>query len=205
MKYVSSLCTALLLSIVQSSASAALQPMDNEQLSDTNGGTTGLQLALTMNINQDGAGGLSTACKNALQFCRVGIKINNQTDWILLKGFNGSINIPSITLYGATVTPTAGNPQSAIALKMSMNDTITITNLGYNLALGKAAGAISIPGATADQNIYLAAPVFYTSATSGSQYDLAGGPGGGPRETGILGININGQLKVGGTLFMFSK
>ena len=204
-------------------AHAALSTLTNEELASVEGQSTGVQLGLELRINQVNAGAgtagaLIPACAGAnVVFCRLGIQLNSQPNWLLFKGLNGYINIPNVVLYGADLSqlPVAqgGDPtklQSAIAINVAFpdathNTAIQFRNVGYTLGVAvnsnQTFGTLS---ALDNQKAYLSLtsagvlgppPVYPATAAA---YDVG-------KETGVMGITMNGNLNVGGTLYVFAK
>ena len=208
-------------------AHAALNELDDQSLSLVEGQSTGAQLALSVAINQTtpGTSNCGSGVGNTpLINCRLGFQFNNVANWLLFKGFNGYINIPQITLYGVNLTAapiSSSVQQSAIALNIvfptssnANNTAIQFKNLAFTLGVQlntcytdgsgncPTNGALA-PTAAQNQATYYASTVYQnTNAAaayySSNAYDLG-------KETGVIGVNINGNLNVGGTLYVFSK
>ncbi|WP_410210976.1 hypothetical protein [Aquirhabdus sp.] len=208
---------------------AALSTLTNEELAAVEGQSTGVQLGLELRINQvnagtGNAGALLPACAgNNVVFCRLGVQFNNQPNWLLFKGLNGYINIPNVVLYGADLSqlPTSqgGDPsklQSAIAINVAFpdathNTAIQFRNVSYTLGVAvnsnQSFGTLS---ASDNQNSYLSLvggnptpPVYQNTNSAAANYSAAAYDVG--KETGVMGVTMNGNLNVGGTLYVFAK
>jgi hypothetical protein len=192
----------------------------------------GLQAYINQVIGAPGvASSACTTSETAATFCRLGFRLDGSTNWLVFKGFNGYINIPDIMIYGvnlsvATSFPltTVGSPPSAVSPPQSAfainipfpnpankdSTAIQIRNLSYTLGLNVNQATTTATDTPAyDQATYYQNTT-YTNGTPGnfgqsnSTYDLSGGPGGGGRETGVIGVTMNGNLNVGGTLYVMS-
>jgi|GEM_PF-5030797 len=221
--------------MTSSAAWCELAPLSNDELSAVQGAGTGVQFSINASINGSLSGTTWTpspscvtstgAPGTASGFCRFGLQLNNQFNWVLLKDFNGYINIPQLILFGSTVTPATGL-QSAVGLQINLpsptNTTsqININNLAFNLALamspcysysgGAVASSCSIsygsvtgtaPTATQNQTTYYDSSTFQSSSSTSPFYS----PADAGKETGIMSVRMNGNLNVGGTIYVFSK
>jgi len=219
----------MLMALLASTTSvyAELAPLSNEDLSAVEGQSTGVLLGLELRLNQQSAGvdtaGALTCTGANLIYCRLGVQFNNVSDWLLFKGINGYIHIPQILLYGANLADTTKNygtavNQSAIAVNIvfptATNGTaIKVRNFGYTLGLALINKTFATTTSADNQAAYFQsyAANSYQSSNSAlttystSQFDLTGGPGGTARETGIIGVNMNGNLNMGGTMYVFAK
>lgn len=206
------------------SALAGLTPLDDQALSNVEGQATGVQLALTMMINQSSPGVETASCASTASasytFCRLGLQINNVANWLLFKSFNGYINIPNLVLFGTTVNPGSG-VQSAVAFSVTLptpqnaNGTaIQFKNFAYTLGIGInpcytdglgncPANAKLNPNAAENQATYYQQALYQNTAPAGANYSANAYDTG--KETGILGVQIHGNLYVGGQLNVFSK
>lgn len=95
--------------VLIASASADMQPMDNNSLADISAQDgVALSLEVRLNANADG----STKCGGAIPLmeCRIAIGFNNRgtagtnQEWLMLKGVSGLIKIPYLALDASTVT-----------------------------------------------------------------------------------------------------
>lgn len=195
-------------------AQAAMSQLDDQTLSSVEGqANTGVNVALSLQINQSTSGVSncgSGAGQTPLVNCRLGFQVNNVANWLLLKGFNGTINIPQLTLFGADLSDTVVNSgtavkQSALGVNFNFpapntpnNGSIQFKNLNYIVGLSvnsKQYGTSTPPDATSNQAAYYAA----------SSYSDTTDPLNNGREKGILSVTMNGNLNVGGQLYVFSK
>lgn len=209
-------CSLVLVSglFVTTAVQAAMSQLDDQTLSSVEGqADTGVNVALQLQINQS-APGVSNcgpgAGQTPLVNCRLGFQFNNVANWLLLKGFNGTVNIPQLTLFGADLGDPVVNSgtaikQSAIGINFNFpapnnpaNGTIQFKNLNFIMGLSvntKQYGTATPPDATSNQVAYYAAPT----------YSNAADPLNNGRETGVLSVTMNGNLNVGGQIYVFSK
>jgi len=170
-------------------AFAELQPISNEEL-DAEIGQAGVALSLEMRLNADAAGN-SLCGTTALPMaeCRLAIGVNNRgvagvdQEWLVFKGIYGRIYIPRLTIDASTVSYTSdvdGSTQTIAALKLGYGgggvNKIQINNLTIsNIALER-------------DNLGTALGTKGYMATS---------------EEGFLGLQINGNVEIAGSLKMF--
>ncbi|MDR0236296.1 DUF6160 family protein [Acinetobacter sp.] len=177
----------------------------------------------------NGVGGI---CAN-LEFCRLALSVNNRyVDaggaansvsgnklWVVFKGIQGTINIQKLGLDGADLVykNIANQPMIKPAFQLSFDaaNPIQIRNFGFNsLSIEKdeftsktnADGTVTenSSGAAASQYGYLKANKYaakpQTTGPNGStanNYDTG-------RETGFMGLQMNGNLALQGKIMMFS-
>ncbi|MFW1747099.1 DUF6160 family protein [Acinetobacter guillouiae] len=177
----------------------------------------------------NGTGGI---CEK-LQFCHLALSVNNRyvdanglassTEgnklWVVFKGVQGTINIQKLGLDGVDLvyknTTAMQMIKPAIQLSFDANQPIQIRNFGFNsLSIEKddftsktnPDGTVTenSPGATEGQYGYLKANKYVakpqTTGANGStanNYDVG-------RETGFMGVQMNGNLVLQGKLMMFS-
>ncbi len=176
-----------------------------------------------------GAGGVAGTNDT---FCRLGLQINNVPNWLLFKGFNGYINIPQLTLYGSAVQTSSTAAQSSLVFSMpttfaaanANNTAIQFKNVSYTLSLavnpcytssasgsgtdcnpatGRWTTANASYMAIDNQKTYYQQAVYQnTNSTqpyySANTYDVG-------KETGLMGVTMNGNLYVGGQINVFTK
>lgn len=232
-------CTGVVLGCAVSvNALAAMTPLNSDELAHVDGEGTGVQFSLNLQINGTMSSGAtptwtpSPSCVtstgapgSASGFCRFGVQENNVYNWLLLKDFNGFINIPKLVLYGTTVQTSASTNQAAMAFQILLpssgdkSSQININNLYTTFALatspcyGNSGGTVTVSAtctAAGYKNSALEAKnnqtAYYDSCTFNSaacpQYVSVIDAG---KETGIMGIRMSGNLNVGGTLNVFSK
>lgn len=165
----------------------------------------------------------TTVCQGSkLEFCRLAIALNNRTadvtmvngkevhtsrgdnlgrkQWIVLKGIQGTINIPKLGLDGTDVSYGSVTNKAAIALSWDPKVPVEIRNFGFQ-SLSLETDTIANEGAG---NIagYLNTTKYTT--TDGA-FD-ANNPftPGIAREKGFLGVNMNTNLSMTGTVKIFS-
>ena len=174
---------ALFLLLNVGGANAELQLIGNDEL-DVEAGQAGIALSLEMRLNADSAGN-SLCGRPSLPIveCRMAIGINNRgkpnidQEWLVFKGVYGRIYVPYLSVDADTVTYTDDNGAS---------QTIAAGRLGY----GGAANKVRIDHLTIS-NI---AMEYDTAIVKG--YNVAD-------EDGFLGLEINGQVEMSGTLKVF--
>ncbi|MEG0486547.1 MAG: hypothetical protein RR575_01280 [Acinetobacter sp.] len=163
-----------------------------------------------------------------LQFCHLALSVNNRyVDasnvansksgnklWVVFKGIQGTINIQKLGLDGVDLIykdPTSGGDRIKPAIQLSFDATqpIQIRNFGFNaLAIEKdtftsqtsdADGSVTENSANATEQSYgYLKNTTYTSTTAAnSVYDQG-------KETGFVGMKMNGNLALQGKLMMFS-
>lgn len=200
------LAVVLLTALACSPATAALESLDNESLSEV-WGQSGANIELELRLNQTITGSpaaptsVTRLCTDPLD-CRLGIKLNNRTPWLVFKGVSGGIYIPQMSLDGSDIS-------------YVQDDNVTTTWQGaIRLGFGGAANKIRFDNfgfeSMAAENDISGTPGYrvltekdganftdgkYTAAAS--VYDTG-------REVGFLGLNINGNVAINGTIRMFS-
>lgn len=205
----------LVLSLAVTSAGANFSTMSDEDLK-TISGQGGADLMLDMKLN-GGSTFDNTLCNN-LVFCRIAVALNNRyhdgsqdtvdafgvrtpsatgkKEWVVFKGVSGQITIQEIKLDGTDITFGA-TTKAAIKLSFDATKPILIRKFGFqSLAIATDTvaneGAGNLPG-------YLDP----TDYSGGQAFDLTNPVTGKPREKGFLGVTINGNLAVAGTIKMF--
>ena len=207
---------ALLLCLVTSmSAQAALESLNNSDLQQVDG-QAGADLSLDLKLNHTATStfdnGTNAICEK-VEYCRLGISLNNRNDagkkqWLVFKGIQGSINVQQLKLDGADLTyKTLANVdvvKAAINLGFDPKKPILMRNVGFNaLAIetdtvanegaGNVPGYLALGSGGTGVNAY--ANGKYTNTTN--NFDLG-------RETGFVGLMINGNLSIAGNIKMFS-
>ena len=165
-------------------------------------------------------------CEN-VQFCRLALSVNNRYVqagnvasstsgsklWVVFKGLQGTINLQKLGLDGMDVTykNAGGATMTKAAIQLSYDATlpIQIRNFGFDaLSIEKddftsqtnaTTGVVTetSSGATADQYAYLKTGKYSASDAPNSFYDQG-------REKGFMGMKMNGNLALQGTMLMFS-
>ncbi len=224
-----SLCAAAAVGTIFSPcASAEMIPLSSDELSAVQAAGTGVQISLDAAINGSVASGnfipdavCADTSGSGLEFCRFGFQGGNGVfSWLLLKQLGGYFSIPKLQLYGTTVTPATGL-QSALVIGMTLpspadkSSQISVKDLYFNLAVvatpcdtfylfspGPACNALGTPEATLDnQNAYLDRSIFQGSDLFTENFS----PIDAGKEVGFLGVRMNGNLNVGGSIIVFSK
>lgn len=174
----------------------------------------------------------SLDCDNR-QFCRFALALNNRestvdtdpgTDttvgnkqWLVLKGFQGYVEVPKLSLDGAPVTDiklsngTADTsaPDNRVALKISLdkNFPIKIRHLGFEalaIEVGSSASAGGNPYGYLNMSSCAAGDSRCSVETyTNGKYDSNAGFDAG-RETGFLGLDLHGNLAVNAKVYVFS-
>lgn len=204
------------------SAYAGLEPLTNADLQQIDG-QAGADINLDLRLNQTTPGVFDTNLCSALEFCRLGIAVNNRYHdgtqdtydvngnripsasgkklWLVFKGIQGSINIQQMALDGKSLTY-GSITKPAIQLGFDPLKPIQIRNLGFTaLSIetdeqaneGGTPGYLAMGSGGSGARAYSAGK--YTDATNKFDFGL---------ETGFTGLNINGNLSVAGTIKMFS-
>lgn len=207
---------------LSNTASAALEALNNADLQKVDG-QAGADISLELRLNQTSAGVFDAAGCAALEFCRLGIALNNRYDnatqdtfdingnrvasatgkklWLVFKGIQGTVNIQQMALDGADLKyGTVTKP--AIQLGFVASKPIQIRNLGFSalsietdeeINEGGIPGYLALGSGGSGATAYSAGK--YTDASNGFDFG---------RETGFTGLNINGNLAVAGTMKIFS-
>jgi len=230
------------LNIISMGAFAEMTQLDSDQLSSVTGAaSTGVQISLSTQINgvmTPGATPIwtpSAGCVGATglpgvnaKFCRFGLVENNNYNWLMLKDFNGFIDIPQLIVFGSSANTVAyPSGQSVIGLQINMPTAgntasqININNLSATYAMGvnvgcysNSGGALVVSGnctsasysgstleALNNQNTYYDMTTFQSSNAASANYSVVDAG----KETGIMTIRMTGNLNVGGTIYAFAK
>lgn len=215
---------ALLIASLMVSPVYALEALSDDALQNIEG-QAGADLSLKLSINQkleNGKyvfdNGTGAVCAD-VQFCRLAVSVNNRyidsngqassTDgyklWLVFKGIQGTINIQKLGLDGMDLSykDDSGIDKIKAAMQLSFDATkpIEIRNFGFNaLAFGqdKFLTTAGVEAATANANDYGYLQVTRYDATNApsSAYDHG-------RETGFMGVQMNGNLALQGKVMMF--
>lgn len=200
----------LVISVLMSS-SYALESLDDSQLTEMTG-QAGADLAIKMSLNHTDAAVFDTTLCSDMRYCRLGLSLNNRyhdgsqdtidgngvitpsatgkKQWLVFKGIQGTINIQEMKIDGETVT-WGSVIQPAVKLGFTATKPIEIRNLGFQ--------SLSIETDTVAAEATGNIPGYLTPAT------LYGGTGfDATREKGFVGLNINTNLAVAGTIKMFA-
>lgn len=172
-------------------ANAELRPISNEEM-DVETGQAGVALSLELRLNADAAG--NSLCGTAalpLVECRMALGLNNRglpglnQEWLVFKGIFGRIYIPYLTIDADEVTYTSDVDGSG--------QTVSAAKLGYGGALNK----VQINHLTIS-NMSMA---YDTSPTDRGYNRMT--LDASLNETGFLGVEINGNVEMSGTLKIF--
>jgi hypothetical protein len=183
---------------------AGLVPLDNDGMAEVRG-QGGADLSVLMRLNQD-----TNAAFNCspLIYCRLGVAFNNRNHdgtvtgsstgkkiWLVFKGIQGTFNLQKLQLDGTDLTyvgKDGGNvAKAAIKLTFDPAQPLLIRNAGFgSLALETDSVANEGAGNT---------PGYLVDTT----YPSASGAFDSGREAGFTGLNMNGNLVMGGTLKVF--
>lgn len=192
----------------------AMQGLDDEELQEAVG-QAGADFSLKLSLNHRSDYTFDTTVCSNLVYCRLGMSLNNRYDdktqdtydangvrtpsptgrkqWLVFKGIQGTINIQQIALdgedvqYGATV-------QASIKLGFTPTKPIEIRNLGFqSLSIETdtvaAEGGGNVPGYLTPATLYSAGGVTGFDAN---------------KEKGFLGLNVNTNLSMMGSIKIFS-
>ena len=177
-----------------SSAAMALEPISEQELSNQTG-QAGAKIDLNLQLNQNPETG-NFECAD-LAYCRLAFSPNNRSGkWLVLKGLQGQISFEGMRIDGATDIGGTGNN----GLKLTFNNVasgnvaantmspIRIRNLGFS-ALSFEQDVAGTPGYL-NRTTYAAGPGV-------TAFDVG-------RERGFIGLDINGNLDVTGSLTIFN-
>lgn len=167
-------------------AHAELAPVSNEAMDDISG-QAGIAIALDMRLNADATG--TTLCGGAVAQieCRLAVSLNNRgtagnQEWLVWKGFYGRIFIPYLTLDASTATYTNDGGGTT---------TVPAARFGF----GGSGNKIQIQNLTIS-NMAVERDNLLTA--TGTRGYLA------TSEDGFLGLQINGNVTINGSLKMFA-
>lgn len=183
-------------------AQAGLVGINDEALDEVSGGA-GIALSLDLRINADATGNQLAFCSAAATRaeCRLAVSLNNRgtagtavgdQEWLVWKGFYGRIFVPYLTLDASTVeydTDTAGVTKVAPAVRFGF---------------GGAANKIKIQNFTIS-NMAIERDAQLTAAANNP---TAGDPAVkgylARSEDGFLGLRMNGDIAIDGSLKIFA-
>lgn len=214
--------TFILLASLLHVPSYALDVLSDDDLQKVEG-QAGADLSLKLTLNQRFDVTQSkyifdeTLCKD-LEYCRLALSVNNRyikngqassTDgnklWLVFKGIQGSINIQKLGLDGMDLTYKANGGAEKIKAVMQLSfdaaKPIQIRNFGFNaLAFGQdkfTSNANSEVGSSVASDYgYLQVTKYDNSNAPNSVYDHG-------RETGFMGVQMNGNLAMQGKVMIF--
>ena len=196
----------------------ALESLTDDQLSSSTG-QAGAEIDLTLKINVDDSNNYN--CEANTTFCRIAFSPNNRSEWIVLKGFRGSISLQGVRLDGAI--DISGLGRNGIKLTFDPSKPIEIRNLGFDalsieqdFTAGTYTPTQGANGYTEELNSgegYLA-PGYYGDFSSSPDPNGVSGYNNAAfynvqafdqgRERGFIGVTMNGNLSVDGSLTIFN-
>ncbi len=210
----------LVLTLCLAAPAFAMQNLSDEDLEEITG-QAGADLSLKMTWNHDADANF--LCVD-LVYCRLALNLNNRyhdgtqdaydvgtgvrtpsltgrKQWLVFKGIQGTINIPELKLDGEDVVYGSGSTVQA-SLKFGFTPTkpIEIRNFGFKslaietdtcteLNANCSVGVTNLPGYLTPATLYSAGGV------TGFDAD---------KEKGFLGLNVNANLSLTGSIKMFS-
>lgn len=210
---------------------AALEGLNNDQLQQVDG-QAGADISLELKLNHTTANVFDTSVcpANNLEYCRLAFSLSNRyhdgsqdtydasgnripsttgrKQWLVFKGIQGTINIQKIGLDGVDLQYNNGTTnilKPAIQLSFDAAKPILIRNLGFqSLAIETDDGANEVGPGYLKSDKYCSSSTGTSSCLGGNAFDGNNPLTNTGREKGFLGINMNGNLAVGGTIKMFS-
>lgn len=203
--------------------SYALEAMTDSDLQAIDG-QAGADLSLKLTLNQKLVNGKYVfdngndgVCKD-VQFCRIALVVNNRyiknnlpnsVDgnklWLIMKGVQGTVNIQKMGLDGVDLSykTKGGTDKLKAAMQISFDGgkPIEIRNLGFDsLAFAQdkfSSTATTETGSTVQGDYgFLQVDRYNTTNAPGSNYDHG-------RETGFMGLQMNGNLVLQSKIMMF--
>ncbi|MCU4414689.1 hypothetical protein KTH71_11720 [Acinetobacter sp. WU_MDCI_Axc73] len=194
--------------LISAYANAGLKEINSEDLSHITG-QAGADISLNLSLNHTSDYQLDSSVCSDPAYCRLAVAFNNrlnannQKQWLVFKGIQGTINVQLLGLDGADLTyrnksDTTNVLKPAIQLSARKDKPILIRNLGFN-AMSIETDTVANEG-SGNVAGYLAA----TSGTgySNGKYTIAGFDNG--KETGFTGLMMNGNLALNGKVMIFS-
>lgn len=216
---------ALLLWGLMGQSTYALEALSDDALQQVEG-QAGADLSLKLSINQKVINENNTQryifddqlCKD-VEYCRLAVAVNNRyinqngqassTDgyklWLVFKGIQGTINIQKIGFDGIDLSykndSSTDQIKAAMQLSFDASKPIQIRNLGFDaMAFGQdkflSTGSNETGSTTPSDYGYLQVSRYDESNAPRSVYDHG-------RETGFMGLNMNGNLAFQGKVMVF--
>lgn len=200
----------------------ALDALNDSELQSIQG-QAGADLSLKLSLNQklDTATGkyvLDDALCKDIEYCRLALSVNNRyikngqassTEgnklWLVFKGIQGTINIQKLGLDGVDLTYKSNGGaekiKAAMQLSFDASKPIEIRNFGFNaLAFGQdkftSSTGTEVGSSVASDYGYLQVSKYDATNAPGSTYDHG-------RETGFMGVQMNGNLAMQGKVMVF--
>ena len=177
-------------------AHADLQALDNSQLQNVQGqGVATINWDLS--INQTADNQFDTTVCSQLQYCRLAINFANRDKlWLVAKGIHGALSLQNVDIAGTDLIYTDDNGakqiKAALQLAFDSSKPILIRNFGFN-SLAVETDSSTTPGYLAMSS----GTAFTDGVYTGTGFDAG-------REVGFLGMSMNGNLAVNGSLKVFS-
>lgn len=214
----------LLIASLCSAPTFALEALNDDALQQVEG-QAGADLSLKLSINQkleNGKyvfdNGTGAVCAD-VEYCRLAVSVNNRyintqgaassTDgyklWLVFKGIQGTINIQKLGLDGVDLTYKsdggAEKIKAAMQLSFDADKPIQIRNFGFNaMAFGQdkftSSTGTETGSTVASDYGYLQVKRYDATNAPSSAYDHG-------RETGFMGLQMNGNLALQGKVLMF--
>ena len=214
-------------------ASYALEPLSDESLQQVEaqaGADLSLQLSLNHRL-ENGKYVFDTGANNvcsAVEYCRLAISLNKRfiggtadnpaswvpnsetgrKVWLVMKGIQGTINVQRLGIDGAELDYSLLGGQKKVGLKMSFDSAkpIQIRNFGFNaLALEQdsfnTTATTTIANEYAGNSGYLKVNTY--QATAGANVTVTNQVHDHGKETGFIGMMMNGDLHMRGNIMMF--
>lgn len=214
--------TFVLLANLMFTPAYALDALNDDELQKVEG-QAGADLSLRLSLNQRLDQNTSKyvfdegLCKD-LEYCRFALALNNRyikngqassSDgnklWLVFKGIQGTINIQKLGLDGMDLTYKANGGAEKIKAVMQLSfeasKPIQIRNFGFNaLAFGQdkftSNSTSEVGSSLASDYGYLQVSKYSASNAPNSVYDHG-------RETGFMGMQMNGNLAMQGKIMIF--
>lgn len=209
--------TLIIMSLLSAVSVQAMESLDDEGLAEVSG-QAGADLTLKFTINHDASANFVCA---DLRYCRLGMSLNNRyhdgtqdtyngsgdripsptgrKQWLVFKGIQGTLNITELKFDGEDVTYGASVVKGALKFGFTATKPIEIRNFGFqSLSIETDACAEGNVGCSMNDTAGNT-PGYLTPATlyGGSGFDAS-------REKGFLGLNVNTNLSLTGSVKMFS-
>jgi hypothetical protein len=206
---------SLMLGVLPIIPAQAMQYLDDIELQDAVG-QAGADFSLKLVLNHKSDDTFDTTVCADLVYCRLGMSLNNRyhdgsqdsydvngvrtpsptgrKQWLVFKGIQGTINIQQIALDGEDVVYSGSTVQAAIKLGFTPTKPIEIRNLGFQ-SLSIETDTVAAEGVGNTPGYLTPATLYSASGVTG--FDAS-------KEKGFLGLNINTNLSLTGSIKIFS-
>lgn len=206
---------------LMSASAIALEPLNDADLQAIEGqagADLSLKISLNHKLNAQGKYVFDDVLCKDVEYCRLALSVNNRYIqdgqassengnklWLVFKGIQGTINIQKIGLDGVDLSyrTATGTEKIKAAMQLSFDaaQPIEIRNFGFTaLAFGQdkfSSGANSETGsAVASDYGYLQVTKYDANNAPNAVYDHG-------RETGFMGVQMNGNLALQGKVMIF--